>query len=154
MAKFIPIPAVLARMSISAIRMLKTDRFFSTSQKHGPLGMGEFGLVLHSFMDYFDYPTILLCGRIVDVLDQINNHGRPMEEYCFWPDVLDGLKEMFTRTQFAVDQGGYFPEIKVSCRLILDGLKAIMLDLIHVTFDLLRGHLSLGDKFNSTVKIR
>ena len=33
-----------------------------------------------SFMDYFDYPTILLCGRIVDVLDQINNHGRPMEE--------------------------------------------------------------------------
>lgn len=81
-------------------------------QKHGPLGMGEFGLVLHSFMDYFDYPTILLCGRIVDVLDQINNHGRPMDEYCFWPDVLDGLKEMFTRTQFAVDQGGYFPEIK------------------------------------------
>ena len=23
------------------------------------------------------------------------------------------MKEMFTRTQFAVDQGGYFPEIKV-----------------------------------------
>ena len=79
-------------------------------------------------MDYFDYPTILLCGRIVDVLDQINNHGRPMEEwvqqetilnfsdfhrYFFWPDVLDGLKEMFTRTQFVSDQGGYFPEIKV-----------------------------------------
>ena len=69
----------------------------SQSQKHGPLGMGEFGLAVHrwkvaikwlhggkckffSFMDYFDYPTILLCGRIVDVLDQINNHGRPMEE--------------------------------------------------------------------------
>ena len=28
-------------------------------------------------------------------------------------DVLDGMKEMFTRTQFANDQGGYFPEIKV-----------------------------------------
>ena len=28
-------------------------------------------------------------------------------------DVLDGMKAMFTRTQFAVDQGGYFPEIKV-----------------------------------------
>jgi len=81
-------------------------------KKHGPLGMGEFGLAVHSFMDYFDYPTILLCGRIVDVLDQINNHGRPMEEYFFWPDVLDGLKEMFTRTQFVCDQGGYFPEIK------------------------------------------
>ena len=36
-----------------------------------------------------------------------------MEEYNFWPDVLDGLKEMFTRTQFAMDQGGYFPQIKV-----------------------------------------
>ena len=39
-----------------------------------------------------------------------------MEEYNFWPDVLDGLKEMFTRTQFAMDQGGYFPQIKVSKR--------------------------------------
>ena len=76
--------------------------------------MGEFGIVLHSFMDYFDYPTILICARIVDVLDQLNNHGRGLEEYNFWPDVLDGLKEMFTRTQFAVGQGGYFPRIKVS----------------------------------------
>ena len=83
-------------------------------QKYGPQEMGEFGIVLHSFMDYFDYSTILICARIVDVLDQINNHGLPMEEYDFWPDVLDGLKEMYTRTQFAVDQGGYFPRIKVS----------------------------------------
>jgi len=80
--------------------------------KHGPLGMGEFGLSLHSFMDYFDYPTILLCARLVDVLDQINNQGKPMQEYSFWPDVLDGLKEMFTRTQFKQHLGGYFPMIK------------------------------------------
>ena len=25
--------------------------------------MAEFGSVLHSFMDYFDYPTILICAR-------------------------------------------------------------------------------------------
>ena len=25
--------------------------------------------------------------RIVDVLDEINNNGKPMEEYFFWPDV-------------------------------------------------------------------
>ena len=81
--------------------------------------MAEFGIVLHSFMDYFDYSTILICARIVDVLDQINNQGRTMEEYNFWPDVLDGLKEMFTRTQFAVDQGGYFPQIKV-CRTLFN----------------------------------
>ena len=55
----------------------------------------------------------------MDVLDQINNQGRTMEEYNFWPDVLDGLKEMFTRTQFAVDQGGYFPQIKV-CRTLFN----------------------------------
>ena len=36
-----------------------------------------------------------------------------LHRYFFWPDVLDGLKEMFTRTQFVCDQGGYFPEIKV-----------------------------------------
>ena len=41
-----------------------------------------------------------------------------MEEYNFWPDVLDGLKEMFTRTQFAMDQGGYFPQIKVGIILL------------------------------------
>ena len=40
--------------------------------------------------------------------------------YFFWPDVLDGLKEMFTRTQFVCDQGGYFPEIKVFRLLFLD----------------------------------
>ena len=75
--------------------------------------MDEFKPVVHSFMDYFDYATMLLCARIVDVLDLLNNSGKPMEEYWFWPDVLDGLREMYTRTHFNFDQGGYFPEIKV-----------------------------------------
>jgi len=83
-------------------------------QTHGPLGMNDFKLVVHSFMDYFDYATMLLCARIVDVLDQINNQGRPLDEYYFWPDVLEGLKEMFTRTHFIDDYGGYFPEIKAN----------------------------------------
>ena len=71
-------------------------------QKHGPLGMGEFGLSLHSFMDYFDYPTILLCGRLVDVLDQINNQGKPMQvisEYSIystiWPKKTDWNKQKY-----------------------------------------------------------
>ena len=34
----------------------------------------------------------MILARIVDMLDQINNHGKPMEDYTFWPDVLDGLK--------------------------------------------------------------
>ena len=79
----------------------------------GPQKMIDFSPLLHSFMDYFDIAAPLVCMRIVDVLDQINNGGKPMEEYYFWPDVQEGLKDMFVRTQFAADRGGYFPEVKV-----------------------------------------
>ncbi len=80
--------------------------------EHGPQGMVDFGQLLHSFMDYFDMAAPLLCARIVDVVDEINNGGRPMAEYFFWPDVQEGLKHMFIRTNFATDRGGYFPEVK------------------------------------------
>ena len=75
--------------------------------------MVAFHPLLHSFMDYFDIAAPLLCARIVDVLDQINNGGRPMEEYSFYPDVQEGLRDMFMRTNFASDRGGFFPEMKV-----------------------------------------
>jgi hypothetical protein len=42
------------------------------------------------------------------------------------------MKEMFTRTQFAVDQGGYFPEIKVKEISILFGLAALKTFLIRM----------------------
>ena len=79
----------------------------------GPQKMVDFSPLLHSFMDYFDIAAPLVCMRIVDVIDQLNNAGKPMEEYYFWPDVQEGLKDMFVRTQFAADRGGYFPEVKV-----------------------------------------
>lgn len=82
--------------------------------EHGPANMVAFHPLLHSFMDYFDIAAPLLCARIVDVIDQINNAGRPMDEYSFWPDVQEGLRDMFMRTNFASDRGGYFPEMKVS----------------------------------------
>ena len=81
--------------------------------EHGPANMVAFHPLLHSFMDYFDIAAPLLCARIVDVIDQINNGGRPMDEYSFWPDVQEGLRDMFMRTNFASDRGGYFPEMKV-----------------------------------------
>ena len=38
--------------------------------------------------------------RIVDVLDEINNNGKPMDEYFFWPDVQVGnrvtMRKKFT----------------------------------------------------------
>lgn len=46
----------------------------------------------------------LLCARIVDVLDAINNDGKPLAEYYFWPDVHEGLRELYLRTHFAADQ--------------------------------------------------
>ncbi len=79
----------------------------------GPRKMVDFGLLLHSFMDYFDIAAPLLCARIVDVVDQLNNGGKPMEEYFFWPDVQEGLRDMFVRTNFAADVGGFFPEVKL-----------------------------------------
>ena len=84
--------------------------------EHGPANMVAFHPLLHSFMDYFDIAAPLLCARIVDVIDQINNGGRPMDEYSFWPDVQEGLRDMFMRTNFASDRGGYFPEMKVRAR--------------------------------------
>jgi hypothetical protein len=37
--------------------------------------MGNFGLVVHSFMDYFDYPTMLLCARIGEYLGSWRQMG-------------------------------------------------------------------------------
>nr|XP_040575315.1 LOW QUALITY PROTEIN: 5'-nucleotidase domain-containing protein 1-like [Lepeophtheirus salmonis] len=80
----------------------------------GPQNMCAFSPMLHNFMDYFDIAAPLLCARIVEIIDLINNGGKPMEEYNFWPDVQEGLRDMFTRTQFAADRGGYFPEVKAN----------------------------------------
>jgi len=74
--------------------------------------MVDFGPVIHSFMDFFDIAAPLLCARLVDVVDRLNNGGKPMEEYFFWPDVQEGLRSMFVRTNFASGEGGYFPEVK------------------------------------------
>jgi len=55
-----------------------------------------------------------LVKRIVEVLDQSLNKGKPLDEYTFWPDVHEGLRTMYLRTHFAVDEGGFFPAVKVS----------------------------------------
>ena len=53
-------------------------------------------------------------SRLVDILDQTQNRGKAMEEYTFWPDVHEGLRTMYMRTHFAIDEGGFFPAVKVS----------------------------------------
>jgi hypothetical protein len=48
------------------------------------------------FKDYFDLPALVMCARIVDLLDYANGN-KPLEKYNFWKDVLYGLVEMFSR---------------------------------------------------------
>jgi hypothetical protein len=80
----------------------------------GPQKMVDFSPLLHSFMDYFDLAAPLLCARIVDVLDAINNQGKPMDEYFFWPDVHEGLRELYLRTHFAADQVHIHNDISIT----------------------------------------
>ena len=44
--------------------------------------MAEFGTVLHSFMDYFDYPTVLICARCGEIL--ISMEIFCIQERCNW----------------------------------------------------------------------
>lgn len=44
-------------------------------REFGPQKLVEFSPLLHCFMDYFDIAAPMLCARIVDVLDAINNRG-------------------------------------------------------------------------------
>ena len=53
---------------------LGTD-YIQHLKEFGPQRLVEFSPVLHSFMDYFDLAAPLICARIVDVLDAINNKG-------------------------------------------------------------------------------
>lgn len=64
---------------------------------------------LRTLLDYFDMPSSLIFGKIVDTIDMT---GGPKQPYKFWPDVLEGLINMYCRDHFAQDKGGYFPAIK------------------------------------------
>ena len=88
-------------------------------KEFGPQKLVDFSPLLHCFMDYFDLAAPLLCARIVDVLDDINNNGKAMKEYYFWPDVHEGLRELYLRTHFAADQGGFFPALKANPELYI-----------------------------------
>lgn len=88
-------------------------------KEFGPQRLVEFSPLLHSFMDYFDLAAPLLCARIVDVLDIIYNKGKPLTEYNFWPDVHEGLKDLYLRTHFASNLGGFFPAIKANPELYI-----------------------------------
>lgn len=66
---------------------------------------------MRALLDYFDMPSSLVFARIVDTLDE-KNGGRPLAEYRVWPDILDGLGEIFTREHFENNRSEYFASVK------------------------------------------
>lgn len=66
---------------------------------------------MRTLLDYFDMPASLAFARIVDTLDE-KNGGEKLQDYHIWSDILDGLIDMFDRSNFAKDAGVYFPSLR------------------------------------------
>lgn len=73
---------------------------------HGPLADD-----MRTLLDYFDMPASLVFARIVDSLDDANDN-KPLSKYNIWPDILDGLCEIFTWEHFENDRSKYFASVK------------------------------------------
>lgn len=67
-------------------------------------------LEMRTLLDYFDMPASLVFARIVDTLDA--EASEPIAKYNIWPDILDGLGEIFTREHFENDRSQYFARLK------------------------------------------
>lgn len=67
---------------------------------------------MRTLLDYFDMPASLVFARIVDTLDEQKGNGHPLDAYNIWPDILDGLGEIFTREHFENDRSDYFASVK------------------------------------------
>ncbi|XP_017790577.1 PREDICTED: 5'-nucleotidase domain-containing protein 1 [Habropoda laboriosa] len=84
-----------------------TDAFCNDmlSTWNGPISMR-----MRSLLDYFDVSSSLTFARLIDTLDK--EQGGPLNAYNVWPDMLDGLIEMYDRDHFKLDRGHFFPSIK------------------------------------------
>ncbi|XP_026671478.1 5'-nucleotidase domain-containing protein 1 isoform X2 [Ceratina calcarata] len=73
---------------------------------------GPMSMQLRSLLDYFDVSTALIFARLIDTLD--DQHGGPLNSYNVWPDMLEGLVEMYNKDHFKLDKGQFFPALKTS----------------------------------------
>ncbi|XP_020623824.1 5'-nucleotidase domain-containing protein 1-like [Orbicella faveolata] len=64
--------------------------------------------VFRVFENYFDLPLVVICARIVDLIDK--KSGKP-EEYNFWPDIILTLRQIFNPSSFGAQQGYYFSNV-------------------------------------------
>lgn len=58
---------------------------------------------IRSLLDYFDIPTSVVFARVIDTLDEEN--GFSLDKYNVWPDILDGLIDMFSKDNFHLSKG-------------------------------------------------
>ncbi|XP_041354320.1 5'-nucleotidase domain-containing protein 1-like [Gigantopelta aegis] len=66
------------------------------------------------FENYFDTPGLVAMAQIIDILDsKADTDKADASDYSLaWQDVLDGLIEMYTFTNYAEDKGEFFPIFK------------------------------------------
>ncbi|XP_053999429.1 5'-nucleotidase domain-containing protein 1 [Hylaeus anthracinus] len=80
-----------------------TDAFCNDmlSTWNGPVSMK-----MRSSLDYFDMSSSLVFAKLIDTLDE--EQGGPLDVYNVWPDMLDGLIEMYNKDHFKLDKGCFF----------------------------------------------
>ncbi|XP_073238893.1 5'-nucleotidase domain-containing protein 1-like [Porites lutea] len=82
------------------------------------------------FENYFDLPVMVICARLIDIIDKKN--GR-LEKYNFWPDVIYMLRHVFNPLNFSDQNGYFFPVItkntskfiKPCSKKIIDWIKSL-----------------------------
>lgn len=62
------------------------------------------------FENFFDMPLLVLCSRIIDILDR--KAGKRIGTYSFLPDVLRVCGRVWDRDNFAADKEKFFPGLK------------------------------------------
>ncbi|GFT36880.1 5'-nucleotidase domain-containing protein 1 [Nephila pilipes] len=61
------------------------------------------------FKDYFVTPGAIICAKLVDIIDK--REGKTLEEYHFWDQYIEGIFNMYERSNFKNNSGHFFPEL-------------------------------------------
>lgn len=62
------------------------------------------------FENFFDMPAVLLCARLIDIVDR--EEAGKEKYHLIWPDVLSSLIENFDYRSFKEDKGYFYPSMK------------------------------------------
>lgn len=66
---------------------------------------------MRACLDFFDIPAALCFANCVDAVDATFG---PQIVYKIWPDILEGLQNMFNRENFATNKGGFYSKLKAN----------------------------------------